>query len=122
MLQGSSTTNAVAKRLRQSMSSAEVALWLALRERPAGLKFRRQHPSGPYVADFYCHAARLVIEVDGTAHDFGNRPTRDAARDGWFAARGPKTLRVPAADIYRDTDAVVAHITALAATRLVDQE
>ncbi len=47
------------------MSLPEVLLWQVLRTRPSDLKFRRQHPSGAYVADFYCHEARLVIEVDG---------------------------------------------------------
>jgi very-short-patch-repair endonuclease len=47
------------------MSLPEVLLWQALRARPGGWKFRRQHPSGPYVADFYCHEARLIVEVDG---------------------------------------------------------
>ncbi|WP_326523032.1 endonuclease domain-containing protein [Sphingomonas sp.] len=118
MLQGTGDTQARSKRLRQDMSSAEIALWVALRTRPAGLKFRRQHPSGPFTADFYCHDARLVVEVDGAAHDFGDRPVRDAARDRWFEARGLAVLRVPAGDVFRECDAVVRHVTALAIDRI----
>ncbi|MEH3046469.1 endonuclease domain-containing protein [Sphingomonas adhaesiva] len=122
MLQGAGDTNARARGLRRTMSPPEVRLWLGLRTRPAGLKFRRQHPSGAYVADFYCHAARMIIEVDGIAHEFGDRPQRDATRDRWFAMRGLAVMRVPAAEVLRDCDAVVAGIVDAATTRLRDQE
>ncbi len=122
MLQGEGDTQVRSKRLRQDMSPPEIALWLALRSRPSGLKFRRQHPSGPYTADFYCHAARLVIEVDGSAHDYGNRPERDAARDQWFGARGLAVMRIAAGDVPQDCDAVVTGITALAVERVAAQE
>lgn len=115
MLQGSSDTNVRARRLRSEMSLPEVTLWKALRLRPDGLKFRRQHPAGLYVADFYCHAARLVVEIDGTAHDFGDRPQSDAKRDLWFEAAGLHVLRIPAREVLRDLDAVVCHIIATAA-------
>src|SRR3546814_17750549 len=81
MLQGVGNSGAHAKALRQSMPPPEIVLWLALRERPGGFKFRRQHPPGSCVADFYCHVARLVIEVDGAAPAFGDRPGRDVRRD-----------------------------------------
>jgi very-short-patch-repair endonuclease len=119
MLQGVGDTQARSKRLRRDMSPAEIALWMALRARPNGLKFRRQHPSGPFTADFYCHKARLVIEVDGTAHDYGYRPRRDAARDRWFDVRGIATLRITARDILRDCDAAIRDITAVAADRVL---
>ena len=118
MLQGTGETAQRAKSLRQAMSSPEIGLWLALRERPVGLKFRRQHPSGPYVADFYCHEARLVIEIDGSAHDCGDRPERDAVRDRWFAERGLRVFRVPARNVLADCDGVVRGIVALATEHL----
>jgi very-short-patch-repair endonuclease len=59
-----------ARALRRKMSLPEVVLWQALRRgQVAGLRFRRQHPIGPYILDFYCLSARLAIEVDGFAHD-----------------------------------------------------
>jgi len=122
MLQGTGDTLERAKALRKTMSPSEVALWMALRKRPAGLKFRKQHPSGPFVADFYCHAARLVIEVDGGAHEFGDRPVRDARRDRWFTLRGLGVMRVPAAEVLRDLDAVIRGIVAIAADRLAAKE
>lgn len=122
MLQGVGDTAAHAKMLRRTMSPPEVRLWQGLRTLPAGLRFRRQHPSGPYVADFYCHAARMIVEVDGAAHDCGDRPQRDASRDRWFETRGLAVMRVPAIEVLRDCEAVVTGIVAAAATRLKDQE
>ena len=85
-----------ARKLRREMSLPEVLLWQQLRQRPCGLKFRKQHPSGPFVLDFYCGDARLAIEVDGAGHRAGDRALRDEARDAWFAARGIDTLRMEA--------------------------
>ena len=101
MLQGPPKTIRRARSLRKTMSLPEVVLWGELRKRPASLKFRKQHPSGPYVADFFCHDARLVVEIDGEAHDRGNRPARDAARDSWFARRRFEVLRIAARDVWR---------------------
>ncbi len=70
-------------------------------------------PSGPYVADFYCHEARLVIEVDGEAHECVDRPSRDALRDRWFAARELATYRIPAKHILTNIDGAVHGIVAL---------
>ena len=62
------------------MSPPEAKLWNLLRARPEGLKFRHQHPAGPYTLDFYCAAVRLGIEVDGISHDMGDNPQRDIER------------------------------------------
>ena len=118
MLQGNEGGTQRARRLRQEISLPEVLLWVALKARPAGLKFRKQHPAGPFIADFYCHEARLVIEIDGEAHGCGDRPVRDAARDRWFAERGLAVLRIPAVEVMRDCDAVVRGIVAAAIPRM----
>jgi very-short-patch-repair endonuclease len=114
MLQGPEKTIKRARKLRREMSLPEVLLWRELRKRPAGLKFRHQHPAGPYVADFFCHEARLVVEVDGEAHGRGDRPERDAARDAWFAERRFEIMRVPAREVLGDFDGVVRGISARA--------
>ena len=106
------------RRLRQGMTLPEVLLWQALRFKPGGLKFRRQHPSGRYTLDFYCSDARLAIEVDGEAHSRGDQPKRDAIRDGWFQERGIATMRVPAAEILKDVNAVVQGVVHRATARL----
>ena len=100
-----STTKAVVKRarvLRRRMSPPEVLLWRLLRESPDGLKFRRQHPIGPFVVDFYCPATKLVVEVDGDVHDMGDNPEFDERRATWLGERGYPTLRVPAAEVFAD--------------------
>jgi very-short-patch-repair endonuclease len=95
-----------ARKLRRALSTPEVALWQWLRGRPDGLKFRRQHPAGPYILDFYCPSARLAIEVDGGGHDLAEQVAHDARRDAWLQAQGYRVLRVRAVDIFRDFDAV----------------
>jgi very-short-patch-repair endonuclease len=89
------------------MTLPEVVLWQHLRARPNGLKFRRQHPAGPYVLDFYCEHARLCIEVDGAVHGFGDAPTRDRARDEWLAEAEIRTVRIAATDVLKNLDGVL---------------
>ena len=107
-----------ARRLRRDMTLPEVILWQAFRKQANGLKFRRQHPSGVYILDFFCGDARLAIEVDGEAHNRGDRPARDQARDAWLRAAGVETLRIPASDVLTDADASVRWIMAQAMARL----
>ena len=103
-----------ARELRRSPSLPEGLLWQQLRERPHGLKFRRQHPFGPFIVDFYCPAVKLVVEVDGNSHDMGTRPAQDAARDRWLAERGLRLLRFNAADAMKDVGSAVTAILAVA--------
>src|SRR5688572_7891443 len=91
-----------ARRLRREMTLPEVLLWQALRRNPQGVKFRRQHASGPYILDFFCSDARLAIEIDGEAHARGARLRNDVARDRWLMEAGIETLRIPAEDVLRD--------------------
>ena len=107
-----------ARKLRRTMTLPDVILWQVLRQRPQGLKFRRQHPSGLYVLDFFCSDARLAVEVDGEAHSLGDRPQRDEVRDRWLADAGIATLRIPAAEVLKDADAVVPWIVTEAVVRL----
>ena len=99
---------ALARKLRGAPSLPEAMLWQRLRL--GELKFRRQHPLGRYVLDFYCAQARVCIEVDGIAHDMGGQGRRDEARDAWLTAQGVHVLRVPAADVLRDVDGVAEGI------------
>jgi len=110
MLQGPKRTQALARQLRDSMSLPEVLLWREFRKRPAGLKFRRQHPAGRYVLDFFCAELRLAIEVDGEAHGRGDRPVRDALRDAWLGSQGVDVCRISAADVLADVESAVRHI------------
>jgi very-short-patch-repair endonuclease len=98
-----------ARSLRADASMPERVLWNRLRAgRLKGLKFRRQQPLFGYTLDFYCHAARLAVEIDGDAH--GARRERDAARDALLAKNGVVTLRIPASEVSRDIDRVLEWI------------
>lgn len=106
--------NAVVMRAREQRrrpTLPEGLLWQILRQRPDGFKFRRQHPFGWYVVDFYCPAARLVIEVDGEAHSMGDNPQHDLRRDRWLQEQGLRVVRFNAADVMNDLDSVVTAIT-----------
>jgi very-short-patch-repair endonuclease len=81
-----------ARELRQQQTPAEQILWECLRDRQLlNAKFRRQHNVGQFIVDFYCHAACLVIELDGNVHDF--RKVEDADRDQWMQANQLTVLR-----------------------------
>ena len=105
-----------ARNLRKAMSSPEVRLWLRLRGRGSDqLTFRRQHPLGSIILDFYCPSARLAVEVDGMTHWDEDAQARDLARDRWLERQGVTVMRIDASSIYRDVDAVAATIIAQAA-------
>jgi very-short-patch-repair endonuclease len=100
-----------ARELRKEMSVPERVLWSALRgSRLDGLRFRRQHPMGPYVFDFFCASARLAVEIDSYAHEVGDQPRRDAVRDGWMAERGIRTLRIPGRWVLQSVDSAISAI------------
>ena len=105
-----------ARRLRREMSLPEVLLWRILRQRPGGIRFRRQHPAGDYVLDFYAPRQKIGIEIDGSAHDMGDRPARDERRDAWLTNHGFRLLRVSAREVLADpaavADAIVRHCQA----------
>jgi very-short-patch-repair endonuclease len=83
-----------ARELRQRPTPAEDMLWEALRgRRLAGLKFRRQHPFGPFVLDMFCVEYQLVIEVDGSIHTTPEQAVYDAARAEYLVERGLRILR-----------------------------
>jgi very-short-patch-repair endonuclease len=91
-------------------------LWLRLRARlPGQPVFRRQHPIGPYVLDFYCSKARLAVEIDGESHNMGDHPIRDQRRDAWLRARGVRVIRVGAKELMRDINDAADSIARLAA-------
>ena len=107
-----------AKALRRRMSPPEVALWNAIRgKRLAGHRFRRQHPLGPFVLDFYCDASGLAVEVDGQGHGLPAQIRHDIERDAWLAERGVEVLRVPASDVKADIDGVCRAILMVLDTR-----
>jgi very-short-patch-repair endonuclease len=83
------------RELRRQQTAAEKLAWYLLRNRHAGLKFRRQFAIGNYVVDFYCFEARLVVELDGGAHAQPSQVKRDRAKDAYLKSAGIRVLRLP---------------------------
>ncbi|WP_294334675.1 endonuclease domain-containing protein [uncultured Sphingomonas sp.] len=105
---------ALARRQRRRLSLPEVLLWQRLRRNALGARVRNQHPIGPYVVDFYIAALRLVIEVDGQVHASPAAIAHDCRRDQFLAGNGYRVLRIDAAEILQDADAVASSIASLA--------
>ncbi|MCA0276821.1 MAG: DUF559 domain-containing protein [Proteobacteria bacterium] len=111
-------TTARARTLRIGGNVAEACLWNELKDRKlGGHKFVRQHPIGPYFADFACRQARLVIEVDGSQHA---DTSRDRARDAFMRSRGYSILRFWNVDVLTRTESVCDTILAALDGRLTE--
>jgi very-short-patch-repair endonuclease len=100
-----------ARTMRKQLTHAEVILWSRLRRREqGGFRFRRQHPIGPYIADFACVAAKLVVEVDGETHGSEEEVRHDQRRDAYMRALGWRVFRVTNEDVYKRLDVVLEGI------------
>ena len=97
----------LARKLRKGMTDAERALWRCLRLQQLNVKFRRQHPIGPYVVDFMCIERGLIVEVDGGQH---NASTHDERRDRWLREQGCRVVRYWNDDVLVRTGDVVEDI------------
>jgi BirA family biotin operon repressor/biotin-[acetyl-CoA-carboxylase] ligase len=89
--QATSTARINARSLRRDMTDSERRLWSGLRGEKLGAKFRRQHPLGPYIADFACLDPKLIVELDGSQHE--HQAAYDAQRDAFFRQQGFDVLR-----------------------------
>jgi very-short-patch-repair endonuclease len=107
-----------ARDMRVRMTKAESVLWKLLRaHRLDGMAFRRQTPIGPYIADFVCHDAKLIVEADGAHHAEGDNIAADRRRDEFLRARGYKVMRFTNTEILEDRDQVVARIREFISSR-----
>ena len=100
----------MAKDLRKNMTDAEKILWLYLKQHFEGFKFRRQHPFGIYIADFYCHKSKLVIEVDGKIHDDVEIKANDEARQQSIEEAGITVIRFRNEEIFKEPEMVLQKI------------
>lgn len=101
----------LARELRQKQTPAEEIPWALLRGRKLlGLKFRRQQQLGPFIADFYCHEARLVIEVDGGIHATRVQADRDDNRDVYLRQNRLSVLRFSNQQIFEESETVLRKI------------
>jgi len=99
-----------ASQLRHNMTKAEKVLWVKLSAKKSGFTFRRQHPINLFITDFYCHKARLAIEVDGSIHDVESIKSRDEGRKDEFEKYGILTLRFSNDEILTNLEEVVEKI------------
>jgi very-short-patch-repair endonuclease len=98
-----------ARNLRHSLTDAERLLWSRLRRRQlAGFKFRRQHMIGPYICDFVCPEALIVVELDGSQHL--DAAAYDSRRDAFLRERGFRVLRFWNGQVLRETESVIETI------------
>lgn len=99
-----------AKELRKNLTNAELVLWGYLKQSPFGCKFRRQHPLGIFIADFYCHKLKLVIEVDGAIHSVDEVRAADEYREGVLKSEGLNILRFMNELIEKNLEIVIKDI------------
>ena len=96
--------------LRNNETQTEKVLWNRLRNKALGVKFRRQHPIGDYIVDFYCHKLKLVIELDGKYHEKPNQIRMDEFKEEALKESGIKIIRFPDESVVNDIDSVVEKI------------
>ena len=95
------------RELRRAATDAEQVLWRLLRRRQfTGLKFRRQHPVGPYILDFYCAEHGLAVELDGGQHFTDEGQEYDRRRTAYLAMEGVRVLRFTSRELFEETDSV----------------
>ena len=92
------------------MTDAEVIFWFHLKQKPDGYKFRGQHPLGVYIADFYCHKSKLVIEIDGSIHNDEEVFQNDLIRQKWIEESGIKVIRFTNKEVLENVHLVLQKI------------
>jgi very-short-patch-repair endonuclease len=106
-----------ARRLRVDLSPPEVVFWSLVRSRRCGgLKFRRQHPVGPYTVDFFCPDAAMIVELDGQTHRASVESDRE--RDGWLEREGFLVVRVSVSEFMKNPEGTVGAIGRVALRRM----
>jgi len=96
---------------RHPLTPTEAKIWQAVRRRQLGFKFRRQHPIGRFIADFYCAQAKLAIEIDGDSHAPPDQASYDTVRSQWLEGQGYRVIRPAAAQqVEEDLERVVEEL------------
>ncbi|MBI2037589.1 MAG: endonuclease domain-containing protein [Candidatus Magasanikbacteria bacterium] len=108
--QNEPTLKDVRRFLRAEGTSAEKILWKYIRKNQLGYKFRRQFSIGNFVADFYCHELKLIIELDGWTHDSSQTKIKDLRKQQFFEGKGYTVIRLTNEEIYGDPEKFIARI------------
>jgi very-short-patch-repair endonuclease len=113
MLTYNSRLAGLSRELRKNMTDAERHLWSRLRMRQVGgFQFYRQRIIGDYIVDFFCARAKLVVEVDGVRHGFGEKKAADEDRDNYMKSKGLKVVRFNDIEVLRNIEGVIERILA----------
>ena len=108
-----------AKSLRENQTIAESKLWERLKAKQLkGLKFRRQHPIGLYIVDFYCHQLKLAIEIDGGYHDTVSQREKDELRTKNLEGLGLKVIRFKNSEVEKNLNKVLKTLVKITEDRL----
>lgn len=102
-----------AKELRTRATHTEELLWEYLSRKPLGYKFRRQHPFSIYILDFYCHALKLVIEIDGSIHNRQDIKDKDETRQNVLEREGLTVVRFTNAEVMNEIESTIFKLEAL---------
>ncbi len=100
----------MAEKLRNNMTRPESILWEQLRLKPGGFKFRRQHPFGTYILDFYCHSVKLSIEIDGVSHEIQKQKDYDKNRTDFLISMGVREIRFKNEEVIENLELVMKEI------------
>jgi very-short-patch-repair endonuclease len=100
-----------ARGMRRTASQAERLLWSRLRNHGLEVKFRRQHPIGPYIVDFFSHEARLVVEIEPRSDGHNGEPRADLERAGYLEQRGLRLLRLSSDEVITGFDSALERIS-----------
>ena len=99
-----------AKALRANPTHAEMVMWSCLKNKPLGCKFRRQHPIADYIADFYCHELKMIIEVDGNIHAEQEVIIKDSERQNYLEEKGLCFFRFTNDEVEKQMETVIKKI------------
>jgi very-short-patch-repair endonuclease len=99
-----------AQEMRQQPSDAERYMWNTLRGRRLGFRFRRQQPIGPYIVDFYCSEAKLIIEMDGSQHGRPENVAQDEVRTRWLEQQGYRLIRIWNSDFMSSQENAIEYV------------
>ena len=99
-----------AQKLRSNQTECESIIWDYLKQRPKGYKFRRQHPIKTYIADFYCHALKIIIEIDGDIHLKQEIQEHDIERQKYLEDEGIQFLRITNDEVKQNIEKIKAKI------------
>jgi very-short-patch-repair endonuclease len=112
-----------ARKLRHNLTEAEVLMWSFLRDfKRAGMHFRKQVPFGPYYADFSCHSAKLIVELDGSQHAERLEFAHDAKKTEFLEGEGYKVVRIWNSELFANPGVIADYVYAVTKARLPQPE